>query len=552
MDEELFLSPIKRIEVIRGPGSVLWGPDAFAGIVNIVPERGRDVDGISLDAQGGTPNKNLEATIKLGKNAGPWEGFLALSARRLSPVHDSYNVIMLKGNNDLMPVPFEERFGNGGLDDSVFAEAVFNFSWKDWLKLSGRWADDERNYVFKDPLSHLTWNGRKENPFRYIRLEADKRFVRSSLRFNGYYNELIYSEQQVDLSSWEQKSRVTFGELLYDRELWEAEGLLTLGLSYRHDNLDGAIVKKPYVPDFFDPNNVAFLPIVYQDDFSTSLASAFAQVRRRWNNVDAWLGARFDDHSEYRETFSYNMGLSWRPHPKVNTKLLFGTAYRTPYNQQLVDKEGLDPEEVRNLSLHTSWKPASSLKFSITGFWNNIHHHIQEDSLGGLSDPGKEDIYGLEVDAMWKPSSKWTLWANATAFTQNGDDESYTIFVRKFINGEFVKVPFASWETPFDTGPDGLFNAGVLYQPYKWFDLSMRLRYANSWDYYFTRGENKSSAPSSWIFDTTLTARDFIHKGVDVQLAVKNLLGEDYEVPGVYGPYEISPFNAYLGISWRY
>jgi outer membrane receptor for ferrienterochelin and colicin len=37
LDEELSLGPIERIEVIRGPGSVLWGPDAFAGIVNIVP-----------------------------------------------------------------------------------------------------------------------------------------------------------------------------------------------------------------------------------------------------------------------------------------------------------------------------------------------------------------------------------------------------------------------------------------------------------------------------------------------------------------------------------
>jgi outer membrane receptor for ferrienterochelin and colicin len=45
LDEELSLYHIERIEVIRGPGSVLWGPDAFAGIVNIVPRQGRDVDG---------------------------------------------------------------------------------------------------------------------------------------------------------------------------------------------------------------------------------------------------------------------------------------------------------------------------------------------------------------------------------------------------------------------------------------------------------------------------------------------------------------------------
>ena len=31
LDHELSLAPIKRIEILRGPGSVLWGPDAFAG-----------------------------------------------------------------------------------------------------------------------------------------------------------------------------------------------------------------------------------------------------------------------------------------------------------------------------------------------------------------------------------------------------------------------------------------------------------------------------------------------------------------------------------------
>ena len=41
LDHELSLAPIKRIEILRGPGSVLWGPDAFAGIVNLVPMTGK-------------------------------------------------------------------------------------------------------------------------------------------------------------------------------------------------------------------------------------------------------------------------------------------------------------------------------------------------------------------------------------------------------------------------------------------------------------------------------------------------------------------------------
>ena len=39
---------VDRIEVVRGPGSVLYGTSAFSGVINIVP-RGRDVpDGVEV------------------------------------------------------------------------------------------------------------------------------------------------------------------------------------------------------------------------------------------------------------------------------------------------------------------------------------------------------------------------------------------------------------------------------------------------------------------------------------------------------------------------
>ena len=39
LDSEISLAAVDRVEIVRGPGSVLWGPDAFVGVVNIVPRR---------------------------------------------------------------------------------------------------------------------------------------------------------------------------------------------------------------------------------------------------------------------------------------------------------------------------------------------------------------------------------------------------------------------------------------------------------------------------------------------------------------------------------
>ena len=48
------LETIKRIEVITGPGGVLWGANSFMGIVNVITKDGEDVNGIEISAGAGT------------------------------------------------------------------------------------------------------------------------------------------------------------------------------------------------------------------------------------------------------------------------------------------------------------------------------------------------------------------------------------------------------------------------------------------------------------------------------------------------------------------
>lgn len=50
---EIPLEAIARIEVIRGPGSALYGADAFAGVVNIITKKARDIDGTVVGIRGG-------------------------------------------------------------------------------------------------------------------------------------------------------------------------------------------------------------------------------------------------------------------------------------------------------------------------------------------------------------------------------------------------------------------------------------------------------------------------------------------------------------------
>jgi iron complex outermembrane receptor protein len=46
------LDNVERIEILKGPGSKIYGPDAFNGIINIITKKGREED-LSLDLTGG-------------------------------------------------------------------------------------------------------------------------------------------------------------------------------------------------------------------------------------------------------------------------------------------------------------------------------------------------------------------------------------------------------------------------------------------------------------------------------------------------------------------
>lgn len=51
---ELPVEAIQQIEVIRGPGSALYGADAFAGVINIVTKKAKDIDGTVIGVRGGS------------------------------------------------------------------------------------------------------------------------------------------------------------------------------------------------------------------------------------------------------------------------------------------------------------------------------------------------------------------------------------------------------------------------------------------------------------------------------------------------------------------
>jgi len=73
-DARVGLEDVERIEVVRGPGSVLYGTNAFSGVINLVtrkPTRSGGEVGVST-ADSGVARARVRANVPLGAGSGLW------------------------------------------------------------------------------------------------------------------------------------------------------------------------------------------------------------------------------------------------------------------------------------------------------------------------------------------------------------------------------------------------------------------------------------------------------------------------------------------------
>jgi outer membrane cobalamin receptor len=57
---------VERIEVVKGPGSTLWGSDAAFGVINVITKNGGDVNGIRVSLNGSTNDHRTIANVLAG------------------------------------------------------------------------------------------------------------------------------------------------------------------------------------------------------------------------------------------------------------------------------------------------------------------------------------------------------------------------------------------------------------------------------------------------------------------------------------------------------
>jgi outer membrane receptor protein involved in Fe transport len=526
LDHELSLASVKRIEIIRGPGSLLWGPDAFAGIVNVVPMTGKDLDGVEIGILYGSPGDQEAFYVNMGHDTGLWE------------------------DGDI-PVASEDRFGEEKPGRSHYLEASGRFSFRDWFTVSGLLSDYKRPYAMTE--EDLTWLESRSVPFGFIKLEAKKDLDRSSaLRFTGSYSWLNPEYEIIDLTL-KQKERTSYGEVIYDRSFLAGRGLFTAGLSYRERHIEDAPIWDGYLPEYLEPENESFVPIITEVDYDARLRSLFGQYSHKIGDVDLWLGVRNDKHDEYKDHVSYNAGAVWSASSRWVFKVLYGNAYRTPFASQLLEEEEAELEKIKTLNVQIAWDISKHAGLSLCGFASRIENHIMEDPYAGLSQPNNQDIKGVEIEGYLSPAKGFNFSANLTLIDNSGPDEIY--HSKTYFDGTVWHYEDLSY--PYDSGPPTLFNLTGTWRPSEKVTTFARLSYFSSRQLIYPDPSEKSgstehpSSPGVWLLDLSATIRDLVLPDFE-EFSVRNLTDKEYDTPGTYSTIEGEPFSATVMLRKRW
>ena len=551
---ETSLASVKRLEVVRGAGSVLWGPDAFAGMVNVVPLTGKDFQGIETGLLADSHDFPGEIYMNWGAKGEGWNSFLSVSGRKVADNEDPFNVVRFWNGGVSYPdrpEPIGTRYGYGEAEDSRYLHLYGNISFGEFLTLSARIDDNRQADTVENWSGDYAWQEKEKGQARVFKVEASKSFgLNTGVRFTGFYSQSILDQTIVDYT-YDQEESSVYGEIILDQSLWRAKGLATLGISMRRNEYDNVPVWQSYVPDYFTQYNLLVLPVMWQGSFDNRLSSVFGQYRHDFSPLEFWMGARYDDHDQYNHAVSYNFGLAWN-FGNFIVKGLFGTAFRTPFPQQLQSDETGELEKIKNTSVQVAWK-AQETKVSMTMFRNSIRGHVIEDRYqgAGLSTPNEQTIYGVELEAEHRLTDDLSVSGNLTLLGNSGPNETYLYkdYVEEDDDGNLVNY-YNALDYAYESGPDIMGTVRAVWQLSDDIRLVPELRYFSSQSYYSPVEDITQTCDSAWIAGLNLIVTRY--SPLDISVHVSNLLDNEYLSPGVYSVTEAPGLSAGFMVRMRW
>ena len=419
---------IEKIEIIRGPGSVLYGSNAFSGVINIITRSDKDKSSVS-----GTLTTGSFGTLGGAVN-GTYlkKDFKANVSAKIDNVKGwDYQAITTRPGPGDQSLPVDMKYGrqNFGL--------AADLSYKG-LTLFGFYTEDNQDIL--GILPYATFAGKNKISRFITNLGYTYNFNESwEASANVLYNSsdlLIGDDAETPVDH--QESSDFLGELTINGELADNLNLVFGGVvDSRNKN---SIEINDAIPITY--NQIHLSAYVQADYRPVKILKLIAGAQLNKPNVGAVdIVPRFGAIFNITDNFGF--------------KSLYASAFRSPWpieqmleNPVIVGNPNLTPEKISTLDIqffYTSKKAEASITYYNSDFSNSISRAPLEtgSSVFTYINQGDLNMYGLEIEGKVSISSNIFVTGSAT-LQKNRDEETVPVYIPDFMGkiGAMYKTQF--------------------------------------------------------------------------------------------------------------
>jgi outer membrane receptor protein involved in Fe transport len=512
---------IARVEIIRGPGSAVYGADAVAGTINIITKTANDIDGIEAGVTYGDYNSQ-QGWFLGGTQMSNWDVALAVQLQRtdgqdsiidqdaqsgfdillgtsasLAPGPVNLGRELIDVRLDLSNGPWQIRAGylsgrNGetgagaaqALDptgraesDRLNADITYKTNpspeWDLATQFSYLQTDTDTNLVLYPPTADFGFGPFPEGVIGHpIVREHQGRFD-----FSAFY--LGFKEHELRLGAG-----ILYGNM-YDVEEDRNYVLVPIapGISLPAP-LPGGVQPVPEDQLFIRPEDRTDIYTFVQDE---------------WGFAPDWTltaGLRYDHFSDFGSTLNPRLALVWQSGFNWTTKFLYGGAFRPPsfaelYNQNnpiALGNSELNPETINTVEIGTTYHDRDRFRIGA-----NVFYYLWEDIIRFTPDiatptataqnVADQEGYGLELEFLWKAARSLELVGNYayqhSEDQETGEDSGMAPEHQLYARLDWTMIPGWSLHPQANYVADRARQSGDTRPPvdnYTWVDLTLRYR----------------------------------------------------------------------------
>lgn len=500
-DLGLDIHNFESVEIIKGPGSALYGTNAMFAVVNLITKKNKKL----LVPEVKASYKSFD-TKSISMNIG---GDISekLNFSLTSSFSDS------KGENIFFP-EFNSPATNNGISEGLDFESTYGIKGIincNNLQISGYTAYRKKGHPtasFFSVFNAFSQVIDRTSVFelKYHHKLSYNKFITLNT-FYDYYNHLGQYHIAIswfdDIGWMKNKFESIGGSVQFT---WDVlpNSRLTSGIEYRHD------LRRVYILQTAD------IDYTNVDSKERNLSLFIQNEYQIAHNLSLYLGIRMDDYFDEGSAISPRAGINYLAGEKHVLKLLYGTAFRKPnvYEKYyeiptLFERNSsLQPEKISTLELVWEYEVNNNLSTSISLYEYRIKNLIDqkfnsEKGLFGYVNIGVVNTLGMEFSSEYKftPYSSGYLRYSY----QNAKDGNANMIT---------------------SSPQHLVKAGFNYHEMDFFRMAFEVQFET--ERLTVYGQNTEP----FFYSTLFLSPDYELFGIRCSLLIKNLFNSTIKWPG--------------------